>query len=143
MADNLSVGATTTFFSRLECNPQGAQRIIRDISIPGQNGVALRREEKTVRPFQGTTIAYVPTTSYVAAEAALLRQVYDEFVGEVVTLDHQGVDYPDICVLSVHVHYHMPLVGVYFGLRPDGVEITEDCYEVTADWEFIFAGAVS
>jgi len=143
MADYMSIGASYTYFARMECNPQGSQRLIRDISVSGQNGVALRREEKRARIFHANTIVYVPTTIYVAEEAAELRQFYDETVGQVVTLGLQGVEYPNICVLSVQVKTHMPLVGVYFGLRPDGIEITADAYEVSAEWELVYAGAVT
>lgn len=141
--DYINVAAGSTFFSRIEADPQGAQRKLRRIDTSGQNGVAFLAEEKKPEPFKGISEAYVSTTLYDADNAADLRQVYDELVGQMVTLGLQGVDYDDILVLGVHVRPHIPLVAAYFVYDPDGVQMSEDAYLVTAEWDFIYAGVVS
>jgi hypothetical protein len=144
MPDSIKIPTVLeTFFAQFECAPKGSQRIIRNISVPGQNGVALMKGEKRAEPFNGTSVVWVPTTLYVADNAALTRQLYDELVGEIVTIDLQGVEYADICVLSVMCRPHSPLVATMFGVQPDGTEINADAYEVTADWEFVYAGTVA
>jgi hypothetical protein len=132
----------TTYFARMECKPQGAQRILRRIDVPGQHGIALRKEVKQPREFPGTSIVYVPTTSYVADNAAITRQLYDSFVGEMSTLSLQGVDYPDIMILSVEVRPHIPMVDGYDVMQPNSSLMDGHVYEVTADWIFIYAGVV-
>lgn len=143
MPDSILIGGVETFFANMICNPRGAQRIIRRIDVPGMNGVALRKEEKIPGEFPGRSEVYVSTTAYSAENAALLRQLYDEIVGEIVTLSLQSVDYNDICVIDVEVQPHIPLVAGYFVVTPTGAIITEDAYLVTANWRFIFAGVVA
>jgi len=140
--DNIDIAGAKTYFAHLEVNPQGARRMLRRIDVPGQNGVAYLSEEKKPVPFKGVSEVYVPTTLYAADNAASLRAVYDALVGEMVTLNAQSVAYLDILVLDMNIRPHVPLVAGYFVNQPDSTEMTEDCYLVTADWDFIFGGVV-
>lgn len=138
MPDNIeyAAGGITTYFSRLETNPQGTRRTLTDITSIGVDGVAVRKEELRAPEFGGESLVYTDT----ANNAGLIRQIYEGLVGKLVTIEHQGVDFQNIMVLDVAVSLHRPVVKAFFVILQDGTTSTGTGFEVRATWRFRYGG---
>jgi hypothetical protein len=139
MADGFDYasGTITTFFARLEANPQGVRQILMDITSIGVDGIALRKEAKRAPPFNAATFVYV--ANFSAADT--VRQVYESLCGKLITISHQGLAYPNVAVLGVEVHMHQPLAAAYFVILPDGTTSTGVApVRVTAAWQLQYGG---
>lgn len=137
---NYNAGTILTYFARFDAAPQGTQQMLADITTPGADGVAYRKEARRPEPFDGLSEVYTDTF----ANAATLRGVYDALVGKLVTLTVQDVSYTNILVLHpVVVEEFTPIARALFVILPDGTTSTGSGVMIRARWTFIYGGPVS